>query len=379
MEHINDDVRSLALKGCNDPEVDVAFALQQISGRQQIKHKLPWLHNDLRLILPVRLSLEQCSSEDTSTYKSHLIHGQHLMDLTGGFGIDCLALSQHFSEVDYVERDEELYQVVKHNFNILNKSNIRCHHADGIEHLLHHPEANVIYLDPARRDKSGGKVVQISDCEPNIIEHLPLLLQNGRDVWVKLSPMLDLHATLAVLPVVKAYIISVKNECKELLLHLHSNPPENPHIHAVELQGEATQTFTFQTDDEAQSPLQIADVIGNYLYEPSASIMKAGCFKLYSQRFNFNKLDSNSHLYTSNHYVENAHGKCFKVLETYGMDKKSIKQLRADCTQCTIATRNFPISPENLRKKLHLKEGGNKHLFGTTYKGKHLLILTERR
>jgi len=376
--HINDDVRSLALKGCTDPEVDVAFALQQISGRQQIKQKLPQFYHNLQLILPVRLSLEQCSSEETAAFKAKIIRGTHLMDLTGGFGIDCLSLADNFNTIDYIERNQELYTIARHNFNLLGKKHIHSHNGDGIDFLSTHTEADVIYLDPARRDKIGGKVVQISDCEPNIIEHLPLLIHNKRHVWVKLSPMLDLSQALHSLPVKEAYIISVKNECKELLLHLHEDTSSTPVIHAVELQGETHSTFSFTTEEEQACPCTLSEHIDHYLYEPGSSIMKAGGFKLYAQRLNLQKLDTNSHLYTSPHYTDNHQGKCFRVISCHNMDKKSIKQLRTTCSQCTIATRNFPISAEDLRKKLNIKEGGTQHLFGTTYQGKHILILTER-
>ena len=378
LTHINDDVRTLALKGCNDPEVDVAFALTQISGRQQIKQKLPRFYENMQVMLPIRLSLEQCSSEDTAAYKAQIIKGKHLTDLTGGFGIDCWALADNFNTVDYVERNEELCKVAEHNFSILTKTHVHCHCADGIEFLGQHPQADVIYLDPARRDRSGGKVVQISDCEPNILQHLPLLLQNERDVWVKLSPMLDFHATLQKLPIQEVYIVSVKNECKELLLHLHAHAPSSACIHAVDLQANDTSTFSFTLEEEHACPLHIANELGEYLYEPNASIMKAGGYKLYADRLKLQKLDANSHLYTADHLLDHAHGKCFRVIKCYGLDKKSIKQLRTEYPKCNIATRNFPISAETLRQKLGIKEGGTQQVFGTTFKSKHILILTER-
>ena len=382
LTHLHDDVRALALKGCADPQVDVAFALQQISGRQQIKNKLPLFYNNMRLVLPVRLSLEQCSSEETSAFKAQLIKGNHLADLTGGFGIDTLALSQQFKKVDYIERNSELCEIVTHNMQVLNKTHINCHNEDGIEYISKHPEADVIYLDPARRDKMGGKVAEISDCEPDITAHLTLLTANERHVWVKLSPMFDLHAALSSLPVCEAYVISVKNECKELLLHLHKPSTllnETTQVHAVELNKDTQESFNFTIEEERSTPITIADSIGAYLYEPGAALMKAGCFKLYAHRLGLLKLDTHSHLYTSQQLSHGAHyGKCFQVIDCFSFNKPSIKALRTQYPQCNITTRNFPMTPEALRKKLGIKEGGDHQLFATTLQGNHILIVGKR-
>ena len=277
--HRHDDVRQLALKGCKESNVDHAFALQQISAYQQIKDKLPTLAARTDVIFPVRLSLEQCSSEETARLKGELIKGTHLADLTGGFGIDCLALSKQFERVSYVERNEELCKIAEHNFPLLSTTPIDIHHEDGIAFLRQHPEIDTVFLDPARRTHQGGKAVLINDCEPDISQEIELFTQNGRETWVKLSPMLDLSSALHSLPVNEAYIISVKNECKELLLHLKKGVKE-PVITAIDISGSGErQLFSFQPSEEAAATAEIAPSIEKYLYEPNAAEMKAGAFK----------------------------------------------------------------------------------------------------
>ena len=376
--HRHDDVRQLALKGCKESNVDHAFALQQISAYQQIKDKLPTLAARTDVIFPVRLSLEQCSSEETARLKGELIKGTHLADLTGGFGIDCLALSKQFKRVSYVERNEELCKIAEHNFPLLSTTPIDIHHEDGIAFLRQHPEIDTVFLDPARRTHQGGKAVLINDCEPDISQEIELLTQNGRETWVKLSPMLDLSSALHSLPVNEAYIISVKNECKELLLHLKKGVKE-PVITAIDISGSGErQLFSFRPSEEAAATAEIAPSIENYLYEPNAAVMKAGAFKGVGMRYGLKKLDTHSHLYTSAHMEESFCGRVFAVREQWEFNKHNLQAIRTHYVAAHVSTRNFPLGSDALRQRLKIKEGGHAYLFGTTVNRSLYIIACDR-
>ena len=310
-EHCKDDVRSLALQAPKYPGVDMPVALTQIAGRQAAAEKIPSWHEEEGVLYPRHLSLEQCSSEATARYKASIIPGSSsgtLTDLTGGFGIDCAFLSPRFHHVTYVERQEVLCEIASHNFPLLGLNHIRIENKDGIRHLQEMSSVDWIFIDPARRDGHGGKTVAIADCEPNVAELESLLLEKAQHVMVKLSPMLDLSLAIQDLKYVQeAHIVSVNNECKELLLILGHNTvaAENIPIHCINLQtkdGRNTKTtgqfFTFTREQEQSSPSEYTDTLDKYLYEPNASILKAGAFRNVACIYKVKKLHPNSHLYT---------------------------------------------------------------------------------
>lgn len=376
--HRKDDVRQLALKGCKDKDVDLSFALRQISGYQQIKDKLPSLSERPEIVFPVRLSLEQCSSEETARLKAELIKGKHLADLTGGFGIDCVYIAAQFEKADYVERDEELCALASHNFPLLSPTKIDIHHGDGIAFLREHPEIDTVYIDPARRTRQGGKAVLISDCEPDISGEVDLLTGRGRETWVKLSPMLDLSSALHALPVSEAYVIAVKNECKELLLHLKEDAKE-PVITAIDISSNGErQLFCFRLSKEASATTEIATSIEDYLYEPNAAVMKAGAFKGVGVHYGLKKLDTHSHLYTSAHIKEGFCGRVFAVREQWEFNKHNLQAIRAHYDAAHVSTRNFPLGSDALRQRLKIKEGGRVYLFGTTVNRSLYIVACER-
>lgn len=354
------------------------MALQQISAYQQIKDKLPSLAERIDIIFPVRLSLEQCSSEETARLKAELIRGNHLADLTGGFGIDCLALSRQFERVSYVERNEELCKIAKHNFPLLSNTPIDIHHEDGIAFLRQHPEIDTVFIDPARRTRQGSKAVLISDCEPDISQEVELLTLNGRETWVKLSPMLDLSSALHTLPVSEAYIISVKNECKELLLHLKGeHGPTRLYAIDINSQGER-KAFELSLEEEQSAVTEFATQTEHYLYEPNAAVMKAGAFKSIGQRFGLKKLDINSHLYTSNELKEDFCGKVFEITDCLEFNKQGMKAIKEQIKKGHVSTRNFPLSSDALRERLKIKEGGDVYVVGTTLHRSLYLIVCQR-
>ena len=365
-EHCKDDVRNLALQAPKYPGVDMPVALTQIAGRQAAAEKIPSWYAEEGILYPRHLSLEQCSSEATARYKASIIPESSsgtLTDLTGGFGIDCAFLSPKF--------------------------HIRIENKDAIRHLQEMSSADWIFIDPARRDGHGGKTVAIADCEPNVAELESLLLEKAQHVMVKLSPMLDLSLAIQDLKYVQeAHIVSVNNECKELLLILGHNTvaAENIPIHCINLQmkdGRNTeptgQFFTFTREQEQSSSNEYTDTLDKYLYEPNASILKAGAFRNVACIYKVKKLHPNSHLYTSDTFIENFPGRIFRIVNQCSFNKKEVKENLADLKKANVTVRNFPATVAELRKRLHLTEGGDTYLFASTLNnGQKVIIRCEK-
>ena len=361
------DVRTLALQAKKYPQVDMAMAVVQIAGRQIAKVKLPSWHRTEGLLYPKHLSMEQCSSEVTALYKASLVEGDSFADLTGGFGIDYSFLSQKFKKADYVERQAELCELASHNFPLLGLD-IDVHHADGVEYLKRMDPVDCLFLDPARRDGHGGKTVAISDCEPDVSALEDLLVEKAKTVMVKLSPMLDLSLALKTLKYVReVHIVSVNNECKELLLILQKQSiSPDISIHCEHIVNDLHQHFVFTQEQERTSDCPLASAVEAYLYEPNSSILKAGAYRSLTQAYPCCKLHVSSHLYTSPNYIEDFPGRSFKVEAISGFGKKDLKTFLQDMEKANLTIRNFPSSVAELRKRLKLKEGGEDYLFATT-------------
>ncbi len=367
-EHLQEDVHDLALRN-TDARVDKALALRQIEARQLLRDKVPsWSDND-ELLFPVRLSIEQCSSESTARYKASLMHGGSFADLTGGLGIDCYFLSQGFSVANYVEQNEELCALARHNFEVLGHGETVCpisvHHESAECFLQHSEEVDAVFVDPARRDGQGRKVVSIADCSPNLLEIQDLMLQKASRALVKLSPMLDIHQALRQLHHVKeVHVVAVENECKELLFLMERDYAEAPMFVAVNLgtnQPEVRWTQGLPQEVQGFSP-----AVGAYLYEPNAALMKAGCFHVLAEQYGVSQLHRNSHLYTADQMVLDFPGRIF-VVEGWAPYNKRIKQtLLVDVEKASIAARNFPLSVAELRKVLKIADGDTVYLFATT-------------
>ena len=367
-ENARADVRSLALQAKKYPQVDMAMAVVQIAGRQIAEAKVPSWHQVEGLLYPKHLSMEQCSSEATAIYKAGLVEGETFADLTGGFGIDCSFLSRKFKQADYVERQSELCELAKHNFPLLGLS-IGVHNEDGVEYLKQMQPVDCLFLDPARRDGHGGKTVAISDCEPDVSALEDLLVEKAQTVMIKLSPMLDLSLALKALRFVKeVHIVSVNNECKELLLILQKlKSASEIIIHCEQITGTGEhQHYTFTQEQERTSDCPLATEVGAYLYEPNASILKAGAYRSLTQTYGVKKLHTSSHLYTSSHLVEDFPGRRFRVEAVSGFGKKELKDFLQGLEKANLTIRNFPSSVAELRKRLKLKEGGEDYLFATT-------------
>lgn len=474
--HLNDDVNKLALSKFPD-DIDKQFVIRQIQARQLLKKKLPsWSEND-ELLFPKRLSLEQCSSELTAKYKRTISRKdaktqsrdasmapaikhigtsdsicenqcrsvgekRTLIDLTGGMGVDTSFLSDNFDETIYVESQAELCELARHNFKVLNKS-IKVVNAKAEDFLTQCGEVDCIYLDPARRDEYGRKMVSLHDCSPDVAELQDLLFEKTNTVIVKLSPMLDIDIIKKELKNIKEiHVVAVKNECKEVLVKstrqrdnetMSRDASMLPAIKRIDMSDEneairrfyisaidlkENWKFSFTENEEQNAIPTFADEIGKYLYEPGVACMKAAPFKLLSQRFNIKKLHRNSHLYTSDELVTDFPGRIFEVINVVNFDKKTKNSLVVSCQlsaissqskagtstnsvtgivpelvegegsrlmarssqpKVSIAVRNFPLSAEELRKQLGFKDGDDFYIFGTTMKGEKKIIVLGKR
>ena len=370
------DVHALALAKV-PPGIDLHYCLQQIEGRQIAQRKLPSWAKTEGLTYPVKLSLEQCSSEQTALYKQQLVKRllpevrQNMADLTGGFGIDFSFLAQVFDKADYVERNEQLCEIARHNFPLLGLKDAHVHFMTSEKFTDEMGTFSLIYLDPSRRDANGRKMVALSDCSPDIEALQDTLLSHAPLVVVKLSPMLDIQDSLRRLPnVSEVHVVSVDGECKEVLLVL-CREKGSVTYHCTNI---SAKTQTFSTDTQNVEPI-IAPCPERYLYEPNASIMKAGVQNALCQPYNIRKLHPFSHLFTSEQLIEDFPGRTFVIEDYCGFAKKDLKRLLEGISQCNLTIRNFPSSVAELRKRLKLREGGDYYLFATTLSdGSHALL-----
>ena len=392
LAHQEEDVRRLALSGGKSTGVDMSFALQQIAGWQTARKKLPSWAAVEGIIYPPHLNMEQCSSEQTARYKGKVVarnfeisryrdndistKGESFVDLTGGLGVDFSFMSRPFSKRIYAERNPELCEIARHNFQLLDlEAEVICDNA--VSFLAKMPHSNVVFLDPARRDEHGGRTYGIEDCTPNVIELLPLLKEKADTIILKLSPMLDWRKAVNDLGgVCEVHIVSVDNECKELLLVVQKDLPSIPLLVCVD--GERTfqivpsvGTHNSLRGNSQFPPWELTVPPKGtfrelYLYEPNASIMKAGCFGEVAEVFSVNPLSANSHLFVSDHEVKDFPGRQFVVETMTSMNKQELKQALTGIDKANIAVRNFPLTAEQLRKKLKIKDGGDVFIFGTT-------------
>ncbi|HAA14769.1 MAG TPA: SAM-dependent methyltransferase [Cytophagales bacterium] len=365
--HAQTDPRQVALQKSPFGERPSSKELaQQLFGYQKAKSKIPTYYSTPGIAYPPALSMEQCSSELTARWKSKLLKGKSLLDLTAGFGVDAFFLGENFAQLEVVEKQEHLARLAQHNLRLLRQSTFQVHNTTTEEFL--DGDSNTfdwLYLDPARRDAAGGKVFRLSDCTPNIIELLPKLLQRGRNILLKTSPLLDIQQALNDLSgAQKVVILAVKNEVKELLFFLGEDRSNDPEILAIDLATEGESRFSFRKSEEADASASIGPIQA-WLYEPNAAVMKAGAFRSVAQRYRLCKLHSNTHLYTSKEKIPDFPGKVYSVLADLAPHKKALRKVfKAD--QAMVGTRNYPGTPQQLREKLALKDGGTHYLMGYT-------------
>lgn len=380
-EHASDNLDRLLLNASKYQGVDVAWAVHQIDARRKMSAKLPLWANNPKLHFPVRLSMEQCSSEQTARYKASLCSGDTMADLTGGFGVDCFFVGQQFRKVFYVEQNAELCALARHNFSVLKFLHTEILEVAAETFLAQMGVVDMIFLDPARRDALGRKVVALTNCTPDITALLPLLKQKSKYLLLKLSPMLDIASVLHQMPwVSEVHIVAVDGECKELLFLIRWNEQCETRFFAVDLQkNNRQQSFSFTLSEEQNAVCEYANEVGTYLYEPDVAILKSGAFRLFAQRFGLKKLHQNTHLYTSDTLVESSPSRIFVVENQAGFSKKSLNKILSNMKSANISIRNFPESVDVLRRRLKLKDGGDDFLFAcTNFNNEKILIKCKR-
>lgn len=391
-EYRERDIRQLALQANRFPDVDMPYALDQIQGWQIARRKLPkWAACD-GVIFPPHLSMEQCSSEPTAQYKLNLAmewaervgHASRMTDLTGGFGVDFSFTSCAFAAATYVERNEQLCHIVEHNLPLLGLNNATVVCADAVEYLSTVEPQTMLFLDPARRDEHGAKTVMLADCTPDVVQLLPKLLEKSRFTMLKLSPMLDWHKAVDDLQgtVREVHIVSVGGECKELLLVLSTVVESELKVYCADLSTASDTSSLFVYTPGSSAP--VANSTFNiqhstFLHEPNASIMKAGCFDELAAAYGVSPVSRNSHLFLSDEPVEDFPGRSFVVERVTTMNKGELRKALAGIEKANIATRNFPLTVAELRKRLKIKDGGDVYIFATTTaEGEHLLLISRK-
>ena len=371
------DILSVSFKSQIFEGVSNKELVTQLEGRQKCRRKLPKWYDTPDILYPKREAIEQSSSQPTAAYKSEILGGKTLIDLTGGYGVDSYFFSRSFESVTYCERQEELAAIAAHNFNKLNAHNVEVCNVDGIA-MLQESERNydVIYLDPARRTTAGKRVFLLREADPPLPESLSVFWPHTDLVLIKTSPLLDLVSGIRELPFVKEiHIVGLDNEVKEILWLLEKGFSEEPSITSVNLGTADNQKFTFLLSEEKKAIITYGEV-DSYIYEPNASLMKAGAFGLLSQRLEIAKLHPNSHLYSSDS-LSNFPGRTYRVIKSIPYNAREVKRL--GLKKAHVVARNFPKSVDSLRTKYKLKDGGDKSLIFTTNKdGKLIVILAER-
>lgn len=407
------DVARLLLSARSYPEVDMQQAAGQIAGWQAARRKLPTWAATGGLLYPPRLALEQCSGEEAARYKAALARrlmeeargkgtatgtdggGTHLVDLTGGFGVDFSYMAREASRATYVERQETLCRCARHNFPLLGLGeDVQVVCAQAEDYLETMPgTADLAYLDPARRDAAGSRVSALHDCTPDCTGLLPLLRRKARRCLLKLAPMLDLSEALRAFggTVQEAHVVSVGGECKELLLVLCTQPApdgelpgaDDTPLTAIDLRGGApSSVFRFTRREEQASPCTYAlprPGTDAYLYEPGNALLKAGALRLPAARWGLRKISPGSHLYTSPTRIGDFPGRCFRLEDWGGMGKAELKRLLAGATKGNLTVRGFPATVAELRRKLHLKEGGDLYFFAATAPDGNRILLRCRK
>lgn len=376
-ENLNADVPTLALKKA-PVGTDFSLALRQIAARQLLQKKVPqWAENE-DLLFPAHLSIEQCSSEASAKYKAEQLEGQTFADLTGGLGVDTYYISQHFRQADYVEQQAELCDMAQHNFDVLD-ADVKVWNERAEDYLNHCGPKDCIFVDPARRDEHGHKTVSIADCTPDVSALQDTLLQKAKRVMIKLSPMLDISKALEELHHVKeVHVVAVANECKELDFVLERDYQGKVQFVCVNLLTDQPEV-RFMREEERSCICHIADGVSRYLYEPNPALMKAGCFKLLTERYEVSKLHKNSNLYTSEQRIAGFPGRVFEVEGWAHYNKKLKQTLLPDVDKASIAVRNFPLSVAELRKTLKIGDGDAVYLFATTLKGEERVVIRTKK
>lgn len=383
IEHEHHDLHAVILKHKEILGIPTSVLFQQISARKKARHKIPLYHKTPGIVYPPQENWEQSSSQQTAEFKSQLIasflpHDAIIGDLTGGFGIDTFFFSRDVALVHYVEPNGELLELARHNHRLLNARNIEYHDQraeDFLESSSH--VFDLLYLDPSRRTQTNKKVLTFGDSQPDVVKLASRLFARAERVLVKASPMLDIQAGISQLPcITRVFVVSLRNECKEVLFLAKKGFDGPPQIEAVNLNGINEERFVFTMREEEQASSSLSDPL-SFLYEPNASILKAGAFKSVGVRYGLTKMHVNTHLFTSDTLVHDFPGKKFRIEALAKPDKNTLKNFFPD-GKANVTTRNYPLSAEALKKKAGLTDGGDKFLIAFTGMNKRFLAVAQK-
>lgn len=375
-DNLKSDITKLILKGSPFKAVSISEIAEQIAAKNSCEKKLPTWFQTENIYYPNKLNIEQTSSEITAKYKSDLVSGNSLIDITGGFGVDAYFFSQKISTITHCEISEELTNIVSHNFKRLAVKNCAFKKGDGIAFIKNNNENfDWIYADPSRRNDAKEKVFLLKDCLPNIPENLKALFQKTNHILLKVSPILDITSAINELNYVKEiHVIAAENEVKELLFLLKKNYTKSIQVKTINITKNESQKFDFNLDETSNASFSEPK---KYVYEPNAAILKAGAFQQISAHLKIDKLHQHSHLYTSDKLIDFP-GRKFEIKHSIYYDKKKLLQL-IPSKKANITTRNFPETVAQIRKKTGIKDGGNQYLFFTTdFNNKHLVLICEK-
>lgn len=351
--------------------------VEQLEAKKKCRDKLPLWYQSQQIYYPNKLHIEQTSSEKTARYKAQLVHGETLIDVTGGFGVDSYYFSKRLAKVFHAELNPNLSGIAQHNFNILGQKNIHCIPKDGLEFLAGTDQSfDWIYIDPSRRNDLKGKVFMLKDCLPDAPKNLSLLFSKSKNILVKASPLLDISQGMGELDFVKAiHVVAVNNEVKELLYVLEQGFQGQTSMQTVNLTKTGAENFDFTLQEEPKAIAKHGPPF-QYLYEPNAAILKSGGFKSVANAYDLWKLHQHSHLYTSTNLIDFP-GRRFEIVAIVPYSKKALSALQL--TKANVTSRNFPISVPELRKKHRIKDGGDSYIFFTTdMEGKRIVIVSKK-
>jgi len=373
--NLNADIAKLLFKGSPFNDITIQELVEQLESKIKSKSKLPTFYKTSNLYYPNKLNIEQTSSEITANYKARIISGNSIIDLTGGFGVDCFAFADVFKEIIHCEINSELSAISGYNFKLLEKD-IKVVNEDGIHYLqTQNQQFDWIYIDPSRRNDVKGKVFLLEDCQPNVPENLDTLFEFTNNILIKASPMLDISSAINELNSIKeVHVIAVQNEVKELLFILEKSYSGSIAIKTINFAKDIEQIFdaTFKSDTNANF-----STVQTYLYEPNSAILKAGLFNEVSLHLKIYKLHVNSHLYTFNKMISFP-GRRFKIIKQLPYHLKILKK-ELLTSKVNITVRNFPETVAQIRNKTKLKEGGDTYLFFTTdLNNKHIVLLCKK-
>ena len=371
-----EEISTLVLSGSPFDGIPVQELAQQVQSKRKAKNKLPTWYSKKDIYYPQTLNLEQTSSEITALYKSNLVSGDLLIDVTGGFGIDDYYFSKRINNVIHCELNTDLSTIATHNFKILDAKNIKTYTGNGLDILKDQTFVDWVYIDPSRRHDTKGKVFFLEDCLPNVPDNLGFLFEKSNRILLKTSPLLDLQTGINALKSIKEiHVVAVDNEVKELLWILDKTYTGDIKIATVNILKSGNQFFSFIQKEEAQQSINVGEPV-KYLYEPNSAILKSGGFLSIGTAFNVNKLHLHSHLYSSDQKIDFP-GRRFEILAVYPYQKKIIS--KTEITKANITTRNFPESVATLRKKHKIKDGGDIYLFFTTdHTNKKIVVVCKK-